>query len=285
LDEDARRKQAFVKEAKAAERKKDREELAEAKEFCRRLAANWPRPRSKAASVSAAKAAERKKEAELRKLGGVQEMVQRKDGIQSRFIFGGVGDTRLIFTPWQRAWMVALDANPRALKEELKRELNRSGRNLWNVPKLEQQPDIAATEQKPAVAEDKQREGMDIAVHAVDALLSCFESFKGLPSNKQQADEVQFAIIATLEVLERDAKNENSKLQLAFELLIDPQWPGQIEKLCHHALMLAVKLQRPPYKSELRADFELGQRIQIQPTNFATLLRRAGLGWLPKKSR
>jgi hypothetical protein len=261
-DEDARKERALAKEAKAAERKKDREELASAKEFCRELAANWPRPRSKAASVSAAKAAERKKEAELLKLGGVKEMVERKDGIESRFIFGGVGETRLKFTPLYGACKVESDPNS-ALEEELKRELNRFGRGLW----------------------DKQREGLDLAVHAVDALLSCKESFKGLPSNKQQGKEVQFAIFAALEALKRDVENKGRKLQVAFEWLEGKGSPSQIVKLHHHAVALAVKLERPPSKSELRADFKLGQRIQIQPTNFATLLRRAGLGWLPKKSR
>jgi hypothetical protein len=33
-------------------------------------------------------------------------------------------------------------------------------------------------------------------------------------------------------------------LQLAFELLTDPQWPSQIGKLRHHAVMFAGELQR-----------------------------------------
>jgi hypothetical protein len=72
-DKDARGKRALAKEAKGAERKEYREERAQlralAKEFCSEHA-NRPRPRKKAASS----------EAELRKLGGVKEMVRRKDG-------------------------------------------------------------------------------------------------------------------------------------------------------------------------------------------------------------
>ena len=112
---------------------------------------------------------------------------------QTRIIFGGVGETRLMFMPQRGAWIIAREDNPSL--EELKRKLNKSRSNLWN-----------AALKKP-----------DIAVQAVDALLSCFQSFKGLPSNKQQADEVQFAIIATLEALERDDKLAARK-QLTFFL-------------------------------------------------------------------
>jgi hypothetical protein len=153
--------------------------------------------------------------------------------------------------------------------EELKREINKSRRNLWN-----------AAEEKP-----------DIAFRAV--ALSCFESFKGLPS-KQQANEVQFAIIATLEALERDAKTKDRKhrghkLQVAFELLNDPQWPRQIGELRDHALDLACDLQRPPSKKELKDQFDppllhhaLGL---VGATKFASLLKVAGLSWLKRGKR
>jgi hypothetical protein len=268
-DDDARRKRALAKEAKAAQRKEYREERVKlralAKDFC-----SGPRPRSKVI----------RSEAELLKLGGKKEEIQRKDGPQEQIIFGPVGETRFIYTPWDGGWMVALDAKPSSLGEELKRELNRSRRNLWNVPKLEQQP---ATEQKPAVAEDKQREGLDLAVHAVDALLSCKESFKGLPSNKQQGKEVQWAIYATLEALKRDG-TKGRKLQVAYEWLTGEGSPSQIVKLRHLALMLAVKLQRPPSKKELKDRFDstLPPDHPIHESEFSKRLKEAGLSWLKR---
>jgi hypothetical protein len=47
--------------------------------------------------------------------------------------------------------------------------------------------------------------------------------------------------------------------------------------------MLALELQRPPYKRELRESFDPQHRVK--PSNFATLLKHAGLGWLPAKPR
>jgi hypothetical protein len=194
-EKDARKERASAKKAEAAERKNDREEEASAKEFCREQA-NRPRPGKKAA---------RRSEAELRKLGGTKDVIPIGESRrQTRIIFGGEGETRLIFTPYRGAWMVALEGTP-SLEDE-RRELNKSRRKLWNADK-----------EKP-----------DIAAQAVDALLSCFESFKGLRSNEQQADEVKFAIIATLQALKRDVKNKSRKLQVAFEFLDDPQWPTQI---------------------------------------------------------
>jgi len=219
----------------------------------------------KAASVS---------EAELIALGGRKDVILLGESRrQTRIIFGGVGETRLIFTPEDGLWK--LDTNPSL--DELKRELARSGRGLW----------------------DNDNEKADIAFQAVDALLTCsrdWQDFSALPKSKQKKADVyramvnaHLAILTTLQALERDTKTEaqksrkSRKLQVAFKLLKDNQWPSQIEKLRHHALMLACELQRPPYKSELRQDFDPQQRIQT--TNFATLLRRAGLGWLPKKPR
>ena len=129
-------------------------------------------------------------EDELRKLGGKKEVILIDENRrQTRFIFGKVRDTRLIHTPEDGLWR--LEGRPSL--EEQRCELAKSGRGLWDNDK-----------QEPI-----------IAFRAVDALLSCFESFKGLPSNKQQADEVQFAIIATLEALERDDKLAARK-QLSF---------------------------------------------------------------------
>jgi hypothetical protein len=221
---------------------------------------NWLRPRSKAVVVS---------EAKLLAVGGVKKMVWHKNGLQSRITFGGEGETRLTFTPYSGAWKIELEGKPSL--EELKRELCRSGCGLWDNDN-----------QKP-----------DIAFQAVDALLCCsrdWQEFIALSKSEQQKADVYFAMVnvhlaisATLQALKRDAKTKARRLQLAFKLLTDNQWQSQIGKLRHHLVMLTVELQRPPYKSELRKDFDPQQRIQT--SNFATLLRNAGLGWLPKKPR
>jgi hypothetical protein len=262
-DEDSRRERARAKEAKAVQRKEYLEARAQlrafAKEFCLEHA-NRPRPRKKAASVS---------EAELRKLGGVKEMVRRKDGLQSRIIFGGVGETRLIFTLWHGAWTVELDAKP-ALKEELKRELNKTRRNLWNADKEE----------------------LDIAVQAVDALLSWsqdWQDFIALSKSEQERAMIyaQLAILTTLQALKRDVKNKSRKLQLAFELLTGQGAQSQIVKLRDHAVSLAAELQRPPSKKELKDRFDstLPPHHPVRPSEFSKLLKAAGLSWLKRGKR
>ena len=261
--DDACRKRALAKEAKAAERKEYREERAQlralGKEFCPEHA-NRPRPPSKAATRS---------EAELRELGGVKEEVQRKAGLQSRIIFGPVGETRFIFMPEGAASRVALDAKP-TLKEELKRELNKTRRNLWNADKEEP----------------------DIAVQAVDALLSWsqdWQDFIALSKSEQEPAMIyaQLAILTTLQALKRDVKNKSRKLQLAFELLEGEGRPSQIVKLHDHAVSLAAELQRPPSKKELKDRFDstLPPDHPVRPSEFSWLLKAAGLSWLKRGKR
>jgi hypothetical protein len=253
-----------VKDARKKQRvrldQEERELMAKAGQLDRKHG-DWPRPRP------------RKKlgrsEADLLTLGGVKEMVRRKDGSKSRIIFGGKGETRLIFTPWHGAWRVQSDPEPSL--EELKRELNRSGRNLWN-----------AALKKP-----------DIAVQAVDALRSCsrdWQDFAALPKRKQKRVDVyramirtQLAILTTLEVLKRDVELGGRKLQLAFELLTEQGWPGKIGKLRHHAVTLAGELGCPPSKKELKDRFDSPlPHHPVRPSEFSALLKVAGLSWLKR---
>jgi hypothetical protein len=222
---------------------------------------NRLRPRSKPASRS---------EAELRALGGEKVVISLDESRrQTRWIFGPKGQTRFIYTPEDGLWR--LEGMPS--REEQRIELCKSRRGLWDA------------EKKMPV----------IAFHAVDALLFCFESFKGRPSNKQQADQVQLAIIATLDALERDG-SKRRKLQVAFELLNDPQWQTRNENLRHHAVMLACELQRPPSKKELKARFDppLSKRPSplvdhqsglVDPSEFSRRLKAAGLSWLKRGQR
>jgi hypothetical protein len=272
-DENARRERARAKEAKAAQRKEDREAVAQlrafTKNFCREHA-NRLRPRKKAA---------RRTEAELLKLfGGKKDVILLDESRrQTRIIFGGVGETRLIFTPDGAGWKIQLDVDvdPELSPEELKSELAKSGRGLWDNDK-----------QKPV-----------IAFQAVNALLTCWrdwQDFTALPESEQEKADfyramvnVHLAILTTLEALKRDDKNESRKLQVAFALLNDPQWPTQIGELRYHARNLAVELQRPPYKKELKDRFEQplpphhSGRI-VRPSEFSSRLKAAGLSWLKR---
>src|SRR4029077_11986964 len=116
---------------------------------------------------------------------------------------------------------------------------------------------------------------------------SCKESFKGLPSNKQQGKEVQWAIIATLEALKRDVENKDRKLQVAFEWLEGEGAQSQIVKLCDHAVYLAAELQRPPSKKELKDRFDstLPPDHPVHPSEFSKLLKAAALSWLKRGQR
>jgi hypothetical protein len=289
-DEDARRERARAREAKATQQKEDREAAAQMRAFTKdfyREHATWLRPRKKAAARS---------EAELRKLGGKKEMVQRKDGPQVRIIFGPPGETRFIYMPEGSGWRVALDAKP-SLEEELKRVLNKSGIGLWNVPKPEQQPEDAPTEQKPAVGEDKQKGKFDIAVQAVDALLTCsrdWQDFLALPKSKQKKADlyraminVQLTILSTLQALKRDVKTNRRKLQVAFGLLEGKGTPSKSVKLCDHAEYLAAELQRPPTKKELKDRFDstLPPQYPLESSEFSKVLKVAGLSWLKRGKR
>ena len=253
-EEDTRRKQARAKEAKASERKEHQEEKAKLQALARELSlqhATRPRPRKKAASVS---------KAQLLKLGGVPEMVLRKDDTQEeRIIFGRAGDTRFIYMPDRGGWRVALDAKP-ALKEDLKRELNKSWRELWNTDK-----------DKP-----------DIAVQAVDALLYWSQNWQDFSDQERAMIYAQLAILTTLDALKRDLKNKSHKLQLAFKLLTGEGAASQIDKLYGHAVALAVELERPPTKKELKGRFDSKLPHPFDPSEFSKRLKETGLSWLKR---
>jgi hypothetical protein len=222
--------------------------LASAREFDRKHGNRKVR-QSKAEVVS---------EAELLALGGVKQVVWRKGSLQHQIIFGGEGDAQLIFMPCNGAWNVSMEGKPSL--EELRRELCQAGRGLWN-------PD----EQKPGVA-----------FQAAEALLSCWQNFRGLPTDDQQRAEMHFAIARTLEALE---KRQGKKLEMALTLLSDERSerlrPHLIDKLQETSRVLAAELQRPPYKAELR-DRSVPWADRPQ---FARLLRDAGLTWLRTKPR
>jgi hypothetical protein len=257
--EDARRERALAKEAKAAQRKEDREAEASAKELCRKLAANLPRPRSKAVVRS---------EAELRALGGEKVVISLDESRrQTRWIFGLEGQTRFIHTPEDGLWR--LDAKPGALEEDLKRVLNQAGRNLRNVPE----------------PEDKQREGMDIAVKAVDALLYWSQNWQDFRHQEHARIYAQFAILTTLQALERDLKNNSHKLKLAYEMRTGVGTPSKNDKLYGHAAALAVELQRPPTKKELKDRFDSKLQHPFDPSEFSKRLKETGLSWLKRGQR
>jgi hypothetical protein len=197
-------------------------------------------------------------ESELLALGGVKQVVWLNEGRQTWIVFGGKGEAQLVFKPCNGGWMVSMEGKPSL--EELRRELCKAGRGLWN-------PD----EQKPG-----------LAFQAAEALLSCWQNFRGLPADDQQKAETHFAITRTLEALK---KRQGKKLEMALTLLSDERSerlrPHLIEKLQETSTVLAAELQRPPYKAELR-DRSVPWADRPQ---FARLLRDAGLTWLRTKPR
>jgi hypothetical protein len=73
-------------------------------------------------------------------------------------------------------------------------------------------------------------------------------------------------------------KGDWKKIEKAFDLLQRDQWPEDIKRLRVHAVDLAGDLQRPPTKIELRKRYDPKERMD--PSQFAKLLKRAGLSWL-----
>ena len=171
-------------------------------------------------------------------------------------VFGGENEARMIFKPAAGGrWNVDLEGT-RSL-EDMRRELNKAGRRLWD-----------SVEQKPA-----------LACRAVLGLLSCRRQFKGVPWDEQPhfaAATMLDAIETTLDVLQQ---NQAGKLQLAFKLLSDnAQWPRTLDILRDDAWDLANELQRPPSKKELMNRFDPSGKLE--QSEFSKLLKHAGLAWL-----
>jgi hypothetical protein len=173
-------------------------------------------------------------------------------------VFGRENDARMIFKPVGGGqWNVALEGIPSL--EELRRLLSQAGRGLWDH-----------AQQRPA-----------LAFRAVQALLSCERQFKGVPWGALPHFAVATmldAIETTLEVLRQ---KQGRKLQIAFNLLTDNQWPQKLERLRTCATHLASELQRPPSKGELMKRFDPGERLE--PSTFSRLLKDAGLAWLRRE--
>ena len=92
----------------------------------------------------------------------------------------------------------------------------------------------------------------------------------------------QLAILTTLQALERDFKNESHKLELAFKLRTGQGAPSQIDKLYGHAVALAVELERPPTKKELKDRFDSKLQHPVRPIGVFQTLKEAGLSWLKR---
>ena len=176
-------------------------------------------------------------------------------------VFGRENETRLIFTPDNGAWLVNMEGNKSL--EELRRELCKNGRNLWDFG--EQSPDGA--EPRPP--------GPHIAFKAVEALLDYAEQLKGLPPTEHQKPDALFAILATLQALKQ---HQGRKLQIAFDLLTDDKRPRLLEKLRDNTWMLSNELQRPPSKKELKNRFDPSGKLE--QSEYSKLLKHAGLAWL-----
>ena len=112
-----------------------------------------------------------------------------------------------------------------------------------------------------------------------------------LETVNEQRLRAQGATVLVFEVLSKDLQHETprheqivrfwpkGKLQIAFDLWWDEQWPEDVTNLQKHAWYLAGKLQRPPTKKELRERYAPG--TDPADAQFSRLLKAAGLSWLP----
>jgi hypothetical protein len=60
----------------------------------------------------------------------------------------------------------------------------------------------------------------------------------------------------------------------------DTRWPQDIDELQKHAVRLAISLQRPPTKAELRKRHNPSGTLR--ESEFSPLLKHAGLSWLKR---
>jgi len=202
-------------------------------------------------------------------------------------IFGTDGETRLVFSPsdsrLKRAarrtisrWTVSILPIP-VSGYDARRELNKSGRELWDKEKDEPSLAFKAAEQLLACNVEK-LEALHVEVTPLRELNESPATemvMEQLSIVSEQLLSAQAAIGLVVEVLSK--KFGGRKLQKAFELLQGGQLPQDVTKLRFDALALAGELQRPPTKRELRERYDPG----MDPSQFAKLLRHAGLSWLP----
>ena len=100
---------------------------------------------------------------------------------------------------------------------------------------------------------------------------------------RYQLAKAHDAISLTIEAL---SKGHGGKVQKAFELLQRDKWPQDIDKLQEHAIRLAITLQRPPTKAELRKSYNSYREHSTgtpKEKDFSPLLKHAGLSWLKKE--
>ena len=250
------RQQTLIKEAEAANKKEllqlEAEALRATKEFDAKYSrTERPRPRLPVVTKE-----------QLIALGGspyYEKTPEKGKPLPplAAIVFGWENEARMIFKPIGGGkWKVDFEGTPTL--EDIRRELSKSGRGLWDP-----------VEQKPG-----------IAFQAVESLLSCYQ-FRGLPSDERQRATVHFTILTTLEALRQ---KQGRKLQIAFNLLTDNQWPQTLDSLGDHAWLLANELQRPPSKRELKDRFDAPTAThdhgKIHPSEFSKLLKHAGLAWL-----
>ena len=212
--------------------------------------------KKKTPTTKASKTVKKSTVDELEKLGGKRV----KDS--SDIVFGGIDETQFTFTPGARgnSWKVAISSV--LVQDDLKNQLRQSGRGLWDLES-----------QTPGVA-----------FKAVEALLSCWENFRGLPSNEDECAQVHLGISWLLEALRLDCETQNGrKLQIAFELIRSDQWGNAIENIKQSCWMMAYDLQRPPFKLELKNHYD--SKSQMDGADFSKLLKAAGLRWLRSRPR
>jgi hypothetical protein len=192
--------------------------------------------------------------------------------VGATIVFGPEGETQLIFEIVTKKrsgkkrpaetyrWEVSLKA--KTSRYDTQRELNRSGRGLWDTEKDEPSIAFKAVGQLLACHAEMEPKQEPAPSEAAEGPLYTYPKPE-LDTLRDELGKVEDQLNAAINYLfmahdaisltiEALSKGHGKKVQKAFDLLQRDHWPQDIAKLHESALYLATKFQRPPAKAELK---------------------------------
>jgi hypothetical protein len=190
-------------------------------------------------------------------------------------------------------WKVSLKGN--ASRYDAQRVLNRANRWLWDKgeekDEEEGEPSLPFKAVRQLLACQAEMEAKDAAETEVkDAAyvypkpeLETVTEERDIAEEQLNTVSYQLAMARDAISLTVEALSERlaEKVQMSFDLLQgDTRWPQDIDELQKHAVRLAISLQRPPTKAELRKRHNPSGTLR--ESEFSPLLKHAGLSWLKR---
>ena len=224
--------------------------------------------------------------------------------VGATIVFGPEGETQLIFENVTKKrsgkkrpaetyrWRVSLKA--RTSRYDTQRELNRSGRGLWDTEKDEPSIAFKAVRQLLACHAEMGPKQEPAPSEAAEGPLYTYPKPE-LDTLRDELGKVEDQLNATIDYLfmahdaislavEALSKGLGGKMQMAFTLLQDDKhWSQDIDRLQALTLGSAAALQRPPTKAELKGRFNPSGTLR--GSEFSVLLKHAGLSWLKRRKR